>query len=193
MSFAGFSFAVEKNDPSIVFLSSISNMSADYVQEQYEKNKTVKTEGKIVVKKPDSIMLTHRSKQMKLKIVSVNGNVKMIDEDLGQTTYVDNQYSELMQFFTKNLKPEKLKKNKQGDLCMSFSHLDNKFEACLRIDLQNQTLVSISVFVEDKDNNKNKAMFQIMDIKFKNVRINKGIDKKVFLVKDSRIFDEEDE
>ena len=99
--------ALEKNDPSVMFLTSIKDMTADYRQEQYENGKRVITNGKIVVQKPDKIMLTHNSKQMKLKIVSINGNVKMIDEDLKQTTYIDNKYSELMQFFTKNLKTKR--------------------------------------------------------------------------------------
>ena len=189
--------AVEKNDPSVMFLTSIKDMIADYQQEQYENGKRVITNGKIVVQKPDKIMLTHNSKQMKLKIVSINGNVKMIDEDLKQTTYIDNKYSELMQFFTKNLKPERLKKNNQGDLCMSFRHLDNNFDACLKMDLQKQTLNNISVFTEDQSSastdKQQKTMFQIMNITFQNVKINQGIDKKIFFIKDTRIFDDEDE
>ena len=192
-----FAIAVEKNDPSVMFLTSIKDMTADYRQEQYENGKRVMTNGKIAVQKPDKIMLTHNSKQMKLKIVSINGNVKMIDEDLKQTTYIDNKYSELMQFFTKNLKPERLKKNNQGDLCMSFKHLDNNFDACLRMDLQKQTLNNIFVFTEDHNttvtNKQQKTMFQIMNITFQNVKINQGVDKKIFFIKDTRIFDDEDE
>jgi len=207
-------FAIANNDPSITFLMSIKDMSANYTQEQYDKNNISKTNGKIIVKKPDSVMLTHNSPQMKLKIISINGNVKIFDENIKQTTYIENQYSELMQFFTKNLKPEKIRKNKKGHLCLPFKSLGNNFEACLSINLTKKTISNIFVYIittteqtnndaKDVKNTKNgkngikketekNNINLYMNIKFSNVKINHGINDDVFFIKDNRIFNDDE-
>ena len=185
--------AIENSNQNFLFLQSIQNLSADYKQTQFDGQKNIITDGKIAVKKPDNIMLTYTDKNMKLKLISINGNIKMIDEDLGQTTYIDNQYSELMQFFTKNLKAEKLITNKNGDLCINFKHFDNNMEACLKIDLKQQTLIGINVLLKDEENKKQNNKYEVMNIVFANVKINKGVDDDVFVVKDNRIFNDEDD
>ena len=43
--------SVERSDPGIVFLESIKNMTADYMQEQFEGQKVLLSNGKIAIKK----------------------------------------------------------------------------------------------------------------------------------------------
>ncbi len=191
--FSNFSFAEEKSE--IDFLLSINDMKADYEQERYDTKDINLSEGKIIVKKPDSVLVTFNDGKMKLKIISINGNVKVIDENIKQTTYIDDYYSELMQFFTKNIKPDKIKKNIYGDLCIPFKRFSDNFIACLKVDKENNTLRKITVFAgTDSDNKqqKRKKIRPIMGINFKNVVINKGVDNSVFHVKDSRIFNNEE-
>ena len=198
--------AVDKNDPAVNFLMSVKDLSAKYIQEEFDGKKNIKTTGEIAVKKPDNIMLTYKSDKMNLKFVSVNGNVKVIDQDLKQTTYVDNKYSDLMQFFTNNLKPEKMTKIGNNILCMPFENFGNNFEACLYVDFDKKTFNEIVVFIEDaekkqnkKDVNKKKKqdkmqkMYPVMSITFKDLKINKGVSEGIFEVKDNRIFDDEEE
>ena len=168
-----------KNNDEISFLTSIKDIKADYEQTHYNNKETSINTGKIVIKKPDNILLTHKDRQMKLKIISVNGNVKIFDETTKQITHVDNNYGELMQFFTKNLKPEKLIKNKYGDLCVKSNRLYAFFHICLKIDLEQKTLLNITVF--------NRKYTPISIIKFKNVQINSGVDDNIFFIKDKNI------
>ncbi len=186
----------KKNSPEIDFLMSIKDMTADYEQEQYNMKNISLSTGKIVIKKPDNVLLTYNNGQMKIKIISINGNVKVFDEVVKQTTYISDNYSELIQFFTNNIKPEKIKKNKKGDLCILFNRFDKNFAACLRINLEKKTLLKINVFEEKKVNNnikKNNTFLPVMSINFKNVKTNKGVKDSVFYVKDNRIFNENDE
>lgn len=169
------------NDDEISFLMSIKDIKADYKQIHYNNKETSTNTGKIIVKKPDNILLTHEDKQIKLKIVSINGNVRIFDETTRQITHVDNNYGELMQFFTKNLKPEKLTKNKYGDLCIKSNRLYAFFNICLKIDLEQKTLLNITIF--------NRKYTPVSIIKFKNVQINSGVDDNIFFVKDGRIVD----
>ena len=189
-------FALTHNDKNVKFLDNLQTLKTDFIQSQSINNKIEKANGSISVKKPDSIILDFNSKDIRLKLVSINGNVKMIDKDLNQTTYIDNQYADLMQFFTKNLKPEKLFYDKENRFCMNFQNQGIDWKSCLDIDLANNTLRKMEVFVIDKkvekDGKITKREFKNMDIEFKNVEINKGVKKEEFIVKDSRIFDDEE-
>ena len=136
---------------------------------------------------------------MRLKIVSIDGNLKMIDKDINQTTYVDNQYTELMQFFTNNIKPEKLFFNSQKETCMQFDFLDTPWHACLTIDTKNKLLKGMSLYAaslaeQDVKNKKANIRFgKVLDVEFKNQKIDEKVTDDEFFVKDSRIFDDEDE
>lgn len=171
--------SVKNNDDEINFLTSIKDIKADYEQMHYNNKEVSVNTGKIIIKKPDNIILTHKDEQMRLKIVSINGNVKIFDKNTRQMTHVDNNYGELMQFFTKNLKPEKLTKNKYGDLCVKSNRLYTFLHICLKIDLKQKTLLNITIF--------NRKYTPISIIKFKNVQINSGIDDNIFFIKDKNI------
>ena len=190
-------FSVDLNNKKFLFLQSINDLSADYKQTQFDGKNNIITYGKIAIKKPDNVMLTYADKNMRLKIVSIGGNMKVIDEDLGQTTYVDSRYSELMQFFTKNLQAEKLSMDTHGNLCMKFRHFDNDMEACLEIDVNKQMLIRLMVFVEDADyvksGKKIREKYPVMKIDFLNVKINKGVSNEVFVIKDNRIFNDDED
>lgn len=192
-------FGIDKNSQEAQFLLNMKTFRADFIQKQYMQKGVEITDGRILIKKPNSILLEHNGKQMRLKIVSIDGNLKMIDKDINQTTYVDNQYGELMQFFTNNLKPEKLFFNSQKETCMQFDFLDMPWQACLAIDTKNKLLKSMSLyasFFEDSDakNKKGKIRFsKTLDVEFKNQKIDGKVADDEFYVKDSRIFDDEDE
>lgn len=194
------SFSVIETMPEFVFLQNIQDMKADFTQKQFDGENITRTYGSILIKKPNSILLDHDGKDVKLRILSVNGNVKMIDKDIGQTTYVDNQYSELMQFFTNNLKAEKLQLSTRNELCLEFQQMGEQLEACLKIDLEKQTVKYIDVFAIIEEQEKKNAVeklkkakkYQIMNIVFRNVDINKGINDSEFIIKDNRIFGADD-
>ena len=123
------SFSLTKDDQNVKFLMELNTLKSDFNQLTLTPNNQIeKSTGQIIVKKPDSILLDLNSKDMKIKLVSINGNVKMIDKEINQTTYIDNNYSELMQFFTKNLKPEKLYYGKDNEVCMKFKNQGNDWE-----------------------------------------------------------------
>jgi len=198
--FCNKSFSVIETTPEFVFLQNIQDMKADFTQKQFDGKNITRTYGSILIKKPNSILLDHDGKDVKLRILSVNGNVKMIDKDIGQTTYVDNQYSELMQFFTNNLKAEKLQLSTRNELCLEFQQIGEQLEACLKIDLEKQTVKYIDVFAIIEEQEKKNAVeklkkakkYQIMNIVFRNVDINKGINDSEFIIKDNRIFGADD-
>ena len=190
------SFSLSNTDKNVKFLENLQTLKADFIQSQTINGKVEKSNGSISVKKPDSIILDFNSKDISLKLVSINGNVKMIDKALNQTTYIDNQYADLMQFFTKNLKPEQLFYDKEKRFCMNFKNQGMDWKGCLDIDLKNNTLKKMEVFFIDKsvkkDGKKDVKEFKSMDIEFKNVEINKEVKNEEFVVKDSRIFDDEE-
>ena len=202
-------YTLDADTPEVKFLLSINTLKTDFIQKQYgddesNNNKNdngTNSHGTIIVKKPDNILLEHESGNMRLKIVSVNGNVKMVDKDIKQTTYVDNQYGEIMQFFTKNLKPEKLTLNKKKELCMRFNKMNTDFNACLKLDLEKESITSLSLYAqneseeEEGERNNSKVRdnsLKMFDIFFKNVKINSYIDDDVFFVKDERIFNDDE-
>ena len=196
-------YSVDKNDKEFLFLQSINDLRADYLQETMNGKDTVESSGKIIIKKPDSILLEDNSEKMRIKVVSLNGNVKVIDKDLDQITYLGEKYnnmvSDLMSFFTKNIKPEKIKKNKNNELCIEFKSFDNNMEACLKVDLRRNTIKHIIVYaiVEEVIENKMKKQktiqkYRTQNILFTKAVINKGVDDKEFFVKDNRIFGDED-
>ena len=196
-------YSVDKNDKEFLFLQSINDLRADYLQETMNGKDTVESSGKIIIKKPDSILLEDNSEKMRIKVVSLNGNIKVIDKDLDQITYLGEKYnnmvSDLMSFFTKNIKPEKIKKNKNNELCIEFKSFDNNMEACLKVDLRKNTIKHIVVYaiVEEVIENKMKKQktikkYRTQNILFTKAVINKGVDDKEFFVKDNRIFGDED-
>ena len=196
-------YSVDKNDKEFLFLQSINDLRADYLQETMNGKDTVESSGKIIIKKPDSILLEDNSEKMRIKVVSLNGNIKVIDKDLDQITYLGEKYnnmvSDLMSFFTKNIKPEKIKKNKNNELCIEFKSFDNNMEACLKVDLRRNTIKHIIVYaiVEEVIENKMKKQktiqkYRTQNILFTKAVINKGVDDKEFFVKDNRIFGDED-
>ena len=191
-------FTLSKEDKNVAFLMNLQTLNSDFTQNTLNnKNEIEKTNGRIVVKKPDSIALDLDSKEMRIKLVSINGNVKIIDKDLNQTTYLDNQYSELLQFFTKNLKPEKLYYDKQKRFCMDFQNQGSNWKGCLNIDLNKNTIMNLSVFLIDKQIDKTGRKIIIeypaMDIVFNNPVINGAVDNSEFYIKDNRIFDDEED
>ena len=192
-------FGIDKNSQEAQFLLNMKTFRADFIQKQYMQKGIETTDGKILVKKPSNVLLEHNGKQMRLKIVSIDGNLKMIDKDINQTTYVDNQYTELMQFFTNNIKPEKLFFNSQKETCMQFDFLDTPWHACLTIDTKNKLLKGMSLYAaslaeQDVKNKKANIRFgKVLDVEFKNQKIDEKVTDDEFFVKDSRIFDDEDE
>ncbi len=190
-------YAVRADLPEVKFLFSINTLQADFVQKQYDGEDTddnnIVSRGTVTIKKPDSILLENDSKNMRLKIVSINGNVKMIDKDIRQTTYVDNQYGEMMRFFTKNMKPEELSFNTKRELCIKFKKMDTNLSACLKLDLNKRTIVSLTLYSlgdDGKNDGKHDNSLKIFDIFFKNIKINSAIDDDVFVIKDERLFDD---
>ena len=203
---AGFSnnaFGIDKNSQEAQFLLNMKTFRTDFIQKQYMQKGVEITDGKILIKKPNSILLEHNGKQMRLKIVSIDGNLKMIDKDINQTTYVDNQYGELMQFFTNNLKPEKLFFNSKKETCLQFNFLDTPWYACVAIDVKNKLLKGMSLYASSfdekdiknqKDEKKiSQTISKVLDVEFKNQKIDGKVADDEFYIKDSRIFDDEDE
>ena len=191
-------FTLSKDDKNVAFLMNLQTLKSNFTQNTLNnKNEIETTKGKIVVKKPDSIALDLDSKEMRIKLVSINGNVKIIDKDLNQTTYLDNQYSELLQFFTNNLKPEKLYYDKQKRFCMDFQNQGSNWKGCLNIDLNKNTIKNLSVFLIDKQIDKTGKTtireYPAMDIVFNNPIINGAVDNSEFYIKDNRIFDDEED
>ena len=190
-------FSADRNDERVKFLINLKTLQANFIQTQHDGDKIEKSTGSIAVKKPNSVLLTHNGKDMKLKLVSVNGNVKIFDENIGQTTYIDNQYGDLIQFFTDNLKPEKLIISRQGELCLPFESFGANYLACLKINIQTNTLDVLYLYLveeedADKDKKKQKVQYKVADFVFNNVVLNKNIPDDVFVIKDTRIFDDED-
>ena len=191
-------FSADRNDERVKFLINLKTLQANFIQTQHDGDKIEKSTGSIAVKKPNSVLLTHNGKDMKLKLVSVNGNVKIFDENIGQTTYVDNQYSDLIQFFTDNLKPEKLIVSRTGELCLPFESFGADYLACLNVDVKANNIKALYLYLlaEDeenkKSNKKQKLQYKVADFVFNNVVLNKNISDDVFVIKDARIFDDED-
>ena len=191
-------FSADRNDERVKFLTNLKTLQANFMQKQYDGDKVEISAGSIAVKKPNSVLLTHNGKDMKLKFVSINGNVKIFDENIGQTTYVDNQYSDLIQFFTDNLKPEKLIVSRTGELCLPFESFGADYLACLNVDVKVNNIKSLHLYIlaEDeknkKSNKKQKLQYKVADFLFKDVMLNKNIADDMFVIKDTRIFDDEE-
>ena len=200
-------------EESVNFLLSINDVRCDFDQLLYNEDGSLKEKsaGSIVVKKPDSILLVHKSNNMRLRIVSINGNVKIFDEDTLQTVYVENQYAELMQFFTTNLQPENLKLNNKHELCLQFENIGATWNACLKINEKRDSIRYLSLYKVDnnclanktvhnkaikvkKDGNLDKCKndVKVFDILFKKVCINCDVQDKEFYIKDRRLFNDED-
>ena len=207
LAFQPFVFGLDKNDERVKFLADIQTLRSDFIQKNY--NATQETDddnmasGLILVKKPNSVLVEHKDENMHLKFSSINGRTKIFDFAIGQTTYFDTQYSELMQFFTNNLQAEKLFANKDGYICLDFQYLETKQIACLDVDAKNETIKTLSLYTtdangnsegksENNDGGKKQNVYKVFDIIFKNVEINKSISDDEFVIKDNRIFDDED-
>ena len=157
--------------------------------------KPQKANGIIAVKKPDKIMLEHNAEEMEIKLVSIGTTLKIIDKKIGQTTYLDKGYAELMQIFTDKMDPKRLTHDPKRGVCMKFNYQEAGWESCLQIDLDKTTIKQMTLYHLESAEVDDKTKFSIakvFDIFFKNVVINGTVSDSEFVIKDSRIFDEDD-
>ena len=188
-------FSLPENDKYVQFLKSINTIKASFNQTIYgKKNQTAS--GVIAVKKPDKIMLEHNAEEMEIKLVSIGKTLKVVDKKIGQTTYLDKGYAELMQIFTDKMDAKKLTHDPKRGVCMKFNYQEAGWESCLQIDLDKNTVKQMTLYrLESAEvNGKTKfGMAKVFDIFFKNVVINSKVNDSEFVIKDSRIFDDDDD
>ena len=188
-------FSLSENDKYVQFLKSINTIRASFDQIIYGQ-KPQKANGVIAVKKPDKIMLEHNAEEMEIKLVSIGKTLKIIDKKIGQTTYLDKGYAELMQIFTDKMDAKRLTHDPKRGVCMKFNYQEAGWESCLQIDLDKNTIKQMTLYrLESVEvNGKTKfGMAKIFDIFFKNVVINGTVSDSEFVIKDSRIFDDDDD
>lgn len=187
-------FSLPENDKYVQFLKSINTIKASFDQIIYGQ-KPQKANGVIAAKKPDKIMLEHNAEEMEIKLVSVGNTLKIIDKKIGQTTYLDKGYAELMQVFTDKMDAKRLTHDPKRGVCMKFNYQEAGWESCLQIDLDKNTIKQMALYrleVSKVDGKDIIGMAKIFDIFFKNVVINGTVSDSEFVIKDSRIFDEDD-
>lgn len=140
------SIDVEDDDERIVFLKSLKDFSANYKQITYTDEKQEYADGELFIKTPSKIKIRHKTKTMTLTIVSDNGVLKVIDENVGQITYVENQYNDLLKLFSKELNAAYLHYNFNNEICFAFKHQDADLDGCLDIDVKQNTINSMSLY-----------------------------------------------
>lgn len=182
----------EKNNEKMIFYSSIKTLSADYKQTEYTNKGNVYASGKIIIKKPDKVLLEYANNNTNLKLVSINSNLKIIDNDIGQSTYIENQYNELLKFLMGKANNEKLYFNYMNELCLDFKHQDIMYIGCLDIDEKKKTINSMNLYAKSLLNDKTTRIAKVMSLQFNNLKINTDIEDDIFYIKDTRIFDDED-
>lgn len=189
------SFSLSENDKYVQFLKSINTIKASFNQTIYgKKNQTAN--GIIAVKKPDKIMLEHNAEEMEIKLVSVGKTLKIIDKKIGQTTYLDKGYADLMQIFTDKMDAKRLTYDPKRGICTKFNYQEAGWESCLQIDLDKNTIKQMTLYRLESAEIDGKTKFsiaKIFDIFFENVVINGTVSDSEFVIKDSRIFDEDDD
>ena len=205
------SIEVKNNDNRLLFLQSLKDFSANYKQTTYTEKKPEYADGELFIKTPNKIMIRHKTKVMTLKIVSIDGVLKAVDENVGQITYVENQYNDLLKLFDNKLDAKELHYNFNNELCLAFKHHDAYLDGCLNVDVKQNTIKSMSLYGiilpdngnknknDDKKNYKlsnddivNSKFVPIIRLDFTNANVNKGISDDVFEVKDNRIFDDDE-
>ena len=205
------SIDVKQNDGKFLFLQSLKDFSANYKQTTYTEKKLEYADGELFIKTPNKIMIRHKTKVMTLKIVSIDGVLKAVDENVGQITYVENQYNDLLKLFDNKLEAKELHYNFNNELCFAFKHQGAYLDGCLDVDLQQRTIKSMSFYgiilpenskTNNNDNKKSdevsnndiiKSKFvPIIRLDFTNTKVNKGIGDDVFDIKDNRIFGDDE-
>ena len=189
-----FAFSLPENDKYVQFLKSINTIRASFDQIIYGQ-RPQKANGVIVVKKPDSVMMEHNSKEMEIKLVSIGKTLKIIDKKIGQTTYLDKGYAELMQILTDKMDAKRLIYDPKRGVCMKFNYQEAGWESCMQIDLDKKTVKQMTLYrleSAEVDGKTKFGMAKIFDIFFKNVVINGTVSDSEFVIKDNRIFDEDD-
>ena len=205
------SIEVKNNDNRLLFLQSLKDFSANYKQTTYTEKKPEYADGELFIKTPNKIMIRHKTKVMTLKIVSIDGVLKAVDENVGQITYVENQYNDLLKLFDNKLDAKELHYNFNNELCLAFKHQDAYLDGCLDVDLQQRTIKSMSLYgiilpeSSNTNNNDNKKsdkvsnndiikskFLPIIRLDFTNTKVNKGISDDMFEIKDNRIFGDDE-
>ena len=78
---------------------------------------------------------------------------------------------------------------------MKFNYQEAGWESCMQIDLDKNTVKQMTLYrleSAEVDGKTKFGMAKIFDIFFKNVVINDTVSDSEFVIKDSRIFDEDD-
>ena len=191
---SNFAFSLPENNKYVQFLKSINTIKASFDQIIYGQ-KPQKANGIIAAKKPDKIMLEHNAEEMEIKLVSIGNTLKIIDKKIGQTTYLDKGYAELMQIFTDKMDAKRLTHDPKKGVCTKFNYQEAGWESCLQIDLDKNTIKQMTLYRLESAEVNGKTKFSIakvFDIFFKNVVINGTVSDSEFVIKDSRIFDDDD-
>lgn len=182
-----------KEKEKIAFFSSIKTLSTDYQQTEYTHKGDIYSTGRIIIKKPDKVLLEYSNNNMNLKIISINNNLRFIDSNIGQTTYIENQYNELLKFLMGQANNEKLYLNKLNELCLDFKHQDILYSGCIDVNEKQETINSMSLYAKILLNDKKERIAKVMSLQFNNLKINEKIEDDIFYIKDRRIFDDEEE
>ena len=189
--------AVDENNPKFLFLKNLKTLKARYTQTEYTKNGELKTSGRIIVKKPNSVFMEHNGKNMNIKLSYVGQNLKIVDVNLGQTTFLNNKYGELIQFFTNSIDSKKMFLNSLNELCISFELQDNQLYACIDIDenakQDNGKLKGLNMYMDSNTGTGDVFTGNIMSIVFHDVILDGAIPDSEFFVKDTRIFDDDED
>ena len=191
---SNFAFSLPENNKYVQFLKSINTIKASFDQIIYGQ-KPQKANGIIAAKKPDKIMLEHNAEEMEIKLVSIGNTLKIIDKKIGQTTYLDKGYAELMQIFTDKMDAKRLTHDPKKGVCTKFNYQEAGWESCLQIDLDKNTIKQMTLYRLESAEVNGKTKFSIakvFDIFFKNVVINGTVSDSEFVIKDGRIFDDDD-
>lgn len=184
---------VDKKNEKMIFFSSIKTLSTDYKQTEYTNKGDIYASGRIIIKKPDKVLLEYSNKNTNLKLVSINNNLKLIDNDIGQATYIENQYNELLKFLMGKANNEKLYFNYTNELCLDFKHQDIMYIGCLDIDEKKKTINSMNLYAKTLFNDKTARIAKVMSLQFNNLNINGDIEDDIFYIKDTRLFDDDED
>lgn len=183
--------STNKNDK-IRWLTDMNSFSSDYKQTEFTKNGEIVSSGKIVIKRPDKLYLENVSDNLNLKIISINNTLKVYDEDIGSQMYVDGQYLDLIKFLKGSINNQKLYINNFDEVCLDFNSLGNSYSGCFDVDQSKNQLLHLNIYIPIVGDNKKKYKVKIIALKFFNQKINTNIDDSIFIIKDNRIFDDED-
>ena len=188
---------VEENNSKFLFLKNLKTLRTKYTQTEYTKNGEVKTSGMIIVKKPNSVFMEHNGRNMNIKLSYVGKNLKIIDVNLGQTTFLDSKYGELIQFFTNSIDNKKMFLNSLNELCIAFKLQDNQLYACIDIDenakQDNDKIKGLKMYMDNGVENSGFLTGEIMSVVFYDTILDGSVEDNEFFVKDTRIFDDDED